>query len=68
MKLVKSLTLGAVLGIATLGTASAQSSGLYDYSTQRRPQPAPHWTGTLCRSSTTSTGNNFIWGKSVGIT
>ena len=29
MKLVKSLTLAAVFGIATLGAASAQSSGLY---------------------------------------
>ena len=29
MKLVRTLTLGVVLGIASLGVASAQSSGLY---------------------------------------
>ena len=51
MHLARSLTLGAVLGIATLGVASAQSSGLYVLHSEVRPQPAPHWTGTLLSMS-----------------
>ena len=57
MKLVKSLTLGAVLGIATLGTASAQSSGLYVLHAKATATcPALDWHVMV---EHTSTGNNL---------
>ena len=57
MTLVKSLTLGAVFGIATLGVASAQSSGLYVlHSKATATCPALDWHVVV---DVTSTGDNL---------
>ena len=57
MTLVKSLTLAAVFGIASLGVASAQSSGLYVlHSTATATCPALDWHVVV---DVTSTGDNL---------
>ena len=57
MSLAKSLTLSAVLGIATLGVASAQSSGLYVlHSKATATCPALDWHVVV---DVTSTGDNL---------
>jgi hypothetical protein len=57
MTLVKSLILGAVFGIATLGVASAQSSGLYVlHSKATATCPALDWHVVV---DVTSTGDNL---------
>ena len=57
MHLARSLTLGAVLGIATLGVASAQSSGLYVlHSKATATCPALDWHVVV---DVTSTGNDL---------
>ena len=57
MTLAKSLTLSAVFGIATLGVASAQSSGLYVLhakATATCPALDRHWRDHECRDRTRS--------------